>query len=265
MKYTINQIENNYKKHFKKKYLEFDFIPANKIEKVLNENSIILGSIRLKETNKTNCDLVVVESNNREYNFEIINVDENTTDKDKRKSKSKKSFGYLLVGDNTYVEIIKPRTLLIPLLALIGVVGIFFVFFAIIPKEDTPEKPDNPFEVEEGDDWDGNMPQNGETTQTDQESITIPGYANLFVSEDQPNIYLINPDENSVYLKYTIKEGDEVVYETKAIENGKQVAVNMNELLSKGEHNLTFIISSYDIKTKAPCNGATQSVTLTVK
>lgn len=39
----------------------------------------------------------------------------------------------------------------------------------------------------------------------------------------------------------------------------------MNELLSKGEHNLTFIISSFDIKTKAPCNGATQSVALTVK
>ena len=43
------------------------------------------------------------------------------------------------------------------------------------------------------------------------------------------------------------------------------ILVNLKELLSKGEHNLSFAIATYDVKNQTACNGATQDVTVTVK
>ena len=79
------------------------------------------------------------------------------------------------------------------------------------------------------------------------------------------NIYVNNMQVLHEYFVYTISEGDKVIYETKAIEPNKMVSVNLKELLSKGEHNLSFAIATYDVKNQTACNGATQDVTVTVK
>jgi hypothetical protein len=59
--------------------------------------------------------------------------------------------------------------------------------------------------------------------------------------------------------------GDEILYETKAIEPNKMVSLNIKDLLDVGEYNLSFVISTYDVETQTPCNGATQEVTVTVR
>lgn len=268
MKYNNKPITSKKSKHYKNGELEFDYVPKKDFKNVYNENTLILGSVKLKETNKTKCDILSIESNDRIYNYEIINQRKNTIDNDKRNKKDYNILGYVLIADNTYVEILKPKNIFIPIIIGIIAIGGFFGCLLIPSGSFNEAKGDKPgLEIEEGNDWDGNMPENGEKNDTKavQESITIPGYADLYVSEESPNIQLINPSDNSVYLIYTIKEGDNVIYETKAIENGKMVNVNMFKLLSKGKHELSFIITTYDIKTQAPCNGATQTVSLTVK
>ena len=109
------------------------------------------------------------------------------------------------------------------------------------------------------------MPSNGQQSEGSSESIEIPGYSNLYVSSESPEILLINPDENTVYFVYTISKDNEVIYETKAIAPNKTISVNFKELLPVGEHDLTFQISTYDIETQAPCNGATQKVSMTIQ
>ena len=153
--------------------------------------------------------------------------------------------------------------IIVVLLLIIGlIVGVF------ISKNNStqsnPNKNTNKLDIESGSDWDGNMPQNGEQSESNAESIEIPGYSELYVSTENPTIQLINPDGYTVYFVYTILEGQDVVYETKAIEPNKMVEVNLKELLEKGEHNLSFVISTYDIETQAGCNGATQEVKLVV-
>ena len=126
-------------------------------------------------------------------------------------------------------------------------------------------EPTNKLEIEQGDDWDGSLPTNGEQSQATAESIEIPGYSELYVNKENPNIQLINPEGNTVYFVYTIKENEKIIYETKAIEPNKMVDVNLKDMLSIGEHNLSFIISTFDIETQAACNGATQEVKVVVQ
>ena len=60
-------------------------------------------------------------------------------------------------------------------------------------------------------------------------------------------------------------DGENVLYETKAIEPNKAVNLNLRDLLELGEHNLVFSISCYDINTQAGCNGANQTVKISIK
>ena len=116
-------------------------------------------------------------------------------------------------------------------------------------------------QIANGQEWDGNLPQNGEQTTASAESIEIPGYAEMHLSAENKEIQLINPKDNTVYFVYTIKDDDDnVIYESQAIEPNKMISVNLYDLLEVGEHKLFFAISTYDIETKAPCNGATQEV-----
>lgn len=124
----------------------------------------------------------------------------------------------------------------------------------------TPTMPIDDSEI----DWDKEH-EKGEETIYEMEYTEIPGYANLYVSQDKQGINLHNPPQNTVYFKYSIYEKDKLLFESDLISPDKMVQWKAYEQLSQGEHNLTFIVSCYDLKTQANCNGATQDVTLTVK
>lgn len=240
-------------KHYKNKKLEFDYIQSNDFEKI--DSPSVIGEIKLSTISENeDLDRVIIESNDKTFTFELMN----------KKSNENNILGYIKVEENTYVAILK-QSIIVPIILIVIFLGIIIgllynVFKPTSTTEDTPN-----LEFEQGDDWDGNMPSNGEQSEVNTESIEIPGYAELYISSENPEIQLINPEGNTVYFIYTIKENDVVIYETKAIEPNKMISLNLQELLEVGEHNLSFVISTYDVETQAACNGATQDVKVTVR
>lgn len=155
---------------------------------------------------------------------------------------------------------------LIPAILGIFAIGAGAAFF-IGSRGGAPSVPEPPvLEIADGQEWNGKLPQNGEQSRASSESIEIPGYAEMYLDKDNKEILLINPKGNTVYFVYTVNdESGNKIYETKAIEPNKAVSVNLYDELKVGEHKLSFVIATYDIETKAPCNGATQEVTVIIK
>lgn len=122
------------------------------------------------------------------------------------------------------------------------------------------QKKYNDLEIEQDKKIDSNN-QKGKNTDT----ISIPGYSDITISDKNKNLSLINPEENTVYLVYAIYENNEQIAETKAIKPGNMTDVNLKDILSTGEHSLTIKINTYDIETHESCNGATQTIICTVK
>lgn len=249
--------------HYKKGKLEFDYIKPDDFKEIeKNDTPSIIGEIKLStiaDDKKT--DKVIIESNSKTFTYELIQQQKNS---DSRKKTQKNIMGYIKVDNNTYVAVLK-KSILIPIILLFAFLGILIgmLYLQFRANPTTTDTPD--LEIAQGSDWDGNMPSNGEQSKANTDTIEIPGYSELYVSSENPSIQLINPELNTVYFVYTITENDTVIYETKAIEPNKMVEVNLQELLSKGEHNLKFQISTYDIETQASCNGATQDVKVIVK
>lgn len=121
------------------------------------------------------------------------------------------------------------------------------------------DQPDthNKIELEEGKEWDGQLPQNGERPMAgDQVGIAIPGYSIIY----GPEVQLINPANNDVYFVYKIYKDEALVYETKLISPNHVATFNATEVLGKGRHQVRFEIETYDMETNQPCNGATMNV-----
>ena len=112
------------------------------------------------------------------------------------------------------------------------------------------------------------MTSNNSTQNIMDETITIPGYSVLYVDESSKTVRLVNPEENTVYLQYSILKDEDTIYSTKGIKPGNMVEADLYSALKDygtGEYTLSFIISSYDVDTQETCNGATQTVYITVK
>lgn len=212
-----------------------------------------------------------------------------------------KCIGYYVLNDTECVRILKKNAafiiwiiLGIALLALIAslfipakgtkrpiLFSIFPGITSVIPEDiidlidiDIPDNPSGNPEIEIDDNldnWDGEYSLSGERTEASAESIIIPGYADLVFNDKVHAVNLINPDANTVYMVYTIKNGDEVLFESKGIAPGKQLTLTFyneetgEKLLEKGEYTLNFIISTYDVDTMSACNGANQTVKVTIK
>lgn len=252
MKYYIQEMKGA--KKYDKNNIAFSYLTPNDFKDVQGKtNAKVIGSVHLKETNKNNVDTLIVESHDCTFNFEV----ENDTS-------SSSVIGYVLVFDNTYIAIKKGSILPIILIsvAVVCIIGAILMFTQ--PQKQIDINPDGvptDLQIANGQEWDGNLPQNGEQTTASAESIEIPGYAEMHLSAENKEIQLINPKDNTVYFVYTIKDDDDnVIYESQAIEPNKMISVNLYDLLEVGEHKLFFAISTYDIETKAPCNGATQEV-----
>lgn len=192
------------------------------------------------------------------------------------------TIGYINVGDNEYFELKDKKVVIssVPsskkrlskkFVAVIVLAAIAVCSGIMFYKWLNNDKPTTiPLQIIKGENWDGKLPSNGDTSSqsASAESIKIPGYSDIYVSADKPSVQLINPDGNTVYMSYTVNYQDKVLYETDgAIPAGKMVEADFYSLFNKtpGSYDVIFQISTYDMKTNAPCNGATQTVTVTVK
>ena len=248
-------------KTFENKKLNFQYYDETHFnENVKNEKTKIIGEVILEKKYKyDDVKAISVLSLQRKdsqmpYNLNVYEIS------------SKKALGYICVEDDTYIKVIKTNLLpfIIAGVAIIAIIGII----AIVSATKEPPEVHYPQQDIEGDvnDWDGDLTQNEIVQIQEQIDTVIPGYSNLFVSAEYPTIKLSNPAENTVYFKYTIydTETEELLYQTALIPNGKVKEANFMEFLSPGVHLLKFVIECYDIETQAPCNGANQTVKVTV-
>lgn len=124
--------------------------------------------------------------------------------------------------------------------------------------------------------WDGTLQTGGEnSTNTGLSYIDVAGYANLYVSEENPNIKLINLGTSmECYLVYKITLDGEVIYETDLIKPQQEINWNAYETLKGlGLENATywlgFDLSHYVIQEDGTAgeslNGVTQKVDITLK
>lgn len=84
------------------------------------------------------------------------------------------------------------------------------------------------------------------------------GYGLLTINEDEPYIYLQNPDSNSVYMQFDVLFENNIIYESELISPGHQEKVNIYDQLDSGEHVLNYSITTYDIETKELCMAGIQ-------
>ena len=78
----------------------------------------------------------------------------------------------------------------------------------------------------------------------------LMGFGTLEITEDYPNIYLVNPEDNDVYLSFDVIYNDEVLYTSGLIEPGKMEAYDIFSRLDAGRHELMYSITSYELDSK---------------
>lgn len=120
----------------------------------------------------------------------------------------------------------------------------------------------------QGEDWDGEQNKK----ETNISLIEIPVYESLYVSEENPYIWLNNPETNEgiAYFQYSVKEGDDILFgeeqeEQVWVEAGKAVRAEMASRISYGEHEITICIKACDPKTHEPLNGAEVKTKITLQ
>ncbi|MBQ1567855.1 MAG: hypothetical protein IIZ80_08215 [Erysipelotrichaceae bacterium] len=79
----------------------------------------------------------------------------------------------------------------------------------------------------------------------------VMGFGCLDIDKDYPFIYLINPEDNEVYLSFDVYKDEDMLYSSDLIEPGMMEEFNIYECLNAGKHTLTYSIASYDMKNKA--------------
>lgn len=168
----------------------------------------------------------------------------------------KKCLGYVKVEDNAFLRVEKRRFPFI-ILILLGILAGLALILRSCVGGGNPLLPKEPGEdIKEPTKLD-------EPIATGQ--IEIPGYASIVLSAEQPEMFLINPQKNTVYFEYIISEGDKVLFDSDLILPGKMVRANLYSKLGKGKHTLLLSINTYDITDESPCNGSTQRVNLLVE
>ena len=99
----------------------------------------------------------------------------------------------------------------------------------------------------------------------ENEYTNFVGYGLLKLSKDYPNIYLVNEGNNTVYMQFDVYQDQNLIYSSALVEPGKMESVDVYHMLEAGEHDLIYLISTYDIKTKELCmTGVKQQQTVNV-
>lgn len=142
--------------------------------------------------------------------------------------------------------------------------ALYIMFCHKMPEHDDGRKVQDGLKIEEG--VDGNIKNHPETGE--EEHTEIPVYKMITVSEKQPHAYLGNPGTNHVYFSYHLKyEDGSTLYKTDAVvKPGRAFETDLYSIVKeRGTYNITVEISTFDLETEEPCNGAVQQVQLVVK
>ncbi len=260
-----------YKKKYKdiKKDQDFDAFVEEKRKKK------IYGSVKVKYTNQ------YIKKHQKKLKGETYKK------YDLYEAKKHSCYGYAEVGENEFVRLQRRNPLIILLIGLLSL-GLL-VGAGIIIHNNLTEIQEEIREILEVDDTvdagDGN--NSGDDTQIIQETYEIPYVPYVKLTEKEPNLYLINPDGNTVYFAYTLyidtngngtiekseavdAEGNsKAFYKTKLIPPGQMMEADLVSILGKGEYKVIQKINAYNYAPgmeddQSPCNGSNLTTTIKI-
>lgn len=111
----------------------------------------------------------------------------------------------------------------------------------------------------------GELIENYTEAQGEQEYMTIPGLKEQYrLSADNREMYLINPEGNTVYFKYILSVDSVKIYETDYVEPNRMVRADLYSQLDAGDYQVEVAIMTIDTKTHEACNGATLSTNVII-
>lgn len=103
------------------------------------------------------------------------------------------------------------------------------------------------------------------TRTSNTEYTEYNGFGKITVDVDYPNVYLTNPEQNTVYMQFDVYEGGDLLYESGLIEPGKMENLDVYTMLNSGDHTLTYSITTYDVETRELCmEGVRQEQEITI-
>lgn len=119
--------------------------------------------------------------------------------------------------------------------------------------------------------WDNELPTSPSSELT-QEEIELVGYDKQVVSENYRYINLINPKDNTVYFKYTVRVDGKNLFSSDLIPPNSYIPWNAYSTLTSsgyssddGEIKVEFLVMTFDIDTQAPCNPASILTSVTIE
>ena len=161
--------------------------------------------------------------------------------------------GYIEVNDNEFIKVREHSLLMILILLLItGCMVLMGNFFL--------KEPGSVFETvgEKIEEYIGDTASITEYTE-------VPGlHSSYSLTENNKEIFLVNPEGNTVYFKYTLYIDGEAVYESGHVEPGKMVKANLYDILGGGRYAVDVTVSTLDVDTHEVCNGANLSTNVVV-
>lgn len=166
---------------------------------------------------------------------------------------------FIEVEDNQFITVKKFNFLIFFLiLGLLGIFGFYFLFSSLTDSNNIEFPIIGGQEIEDYQDF------------SDKEQvmdyIEIPSLERVYnLTSDNKEIFLINPDGNTVYFKYTLILNNQEILSTDYIEPNKMIKANIYDLLDEGSYQIKAFISTIDVETLENCNGATLSTTINIK
>lgn len=163
--------------------------------------------------------------------------------------------GGRLVDGNEYAAVIRFRWIF--LLLFIGLLLFFFWLWKMKPKAQIRE------EVTTGE-YETIIESEPETSEFIPETMDIPGYSDLLVSDREPAIILYNPVSNKCQLGYRIISGNICIYESEKLQPGETANANIYRNLTKGVYRVKIITTGYGMDG-SELNSVCQTVILKVE
>ena len=149
----------------------------------------------------------------------------------------------------------KTIKILIGVIVVLLVLIVFIGGYFILNRNEGSGRPTTDLAVSQNQD-DIKIPQRTKNT----EYTEYNGFGKITVDAEYPNVYLTNPEANTVYMQFDVYEGDKLLYESGLIEPGKMENLNVYDTLSAGDHSLTYSITTYDIDTRELCMEGVEQV-----
>lgn len=136
-------------------------------------------------------------------------------------------------------------------LIILGIVFVLLLALLFIVKRNDDDIKVNQNETELLFDTSAIKTEEKEIEVQELEYVEYPGFASSYsFNEEVRSLALNNPKDNSSYFVYTIKIGEDILYQSEAIAPDYEVIFDVYAALDAGMHELHINIASYDLETK---------------